>query len=1156
MAKTNTETARADVILNGQKANATLKEIEAAARAVNAEIRKLPVNSQEFVKKTEEFKKIKNRLNEVKGEISATGMSIDKMAQGFNKYFAMATAMAASFTGLIFSIKNMVSAQAELSDSLANIRKTTGMTAEEVEQLNSSFKKIDTRTSRQDLREMAVVAGQLGIAKDQIFSFVDSVDKLNVALGDEIQGGSQEVAKQMGTLRNVLTDMKTSNIADDMLRIGNAVNELGAAGFATAPVIVDFSNRIGGVGLTLGLTSDEVLGLSATLQELNVSTERGGTAVTKILQKMTTNTKDFARIAGMPVKEFTDLVNRDLMGAFVKVLEGSKRGGQSATLLAGIIKDLEVQGAGASEVFAKLGGNTEMLAEKIALAGGSLQGTDSIMKEFNIKNNNLAASLDKLKKDFYNLITLPGVNTFFNNQVQNIISLVNWFKDLPLIIEKYRVGLIAITGVTLIWIAAKTRSLQIAILNNLTMKEGILLKAKDAIVMEYLIIKEQLLTIWKGKGTVATKLATTAQMLWNAAVKANPIGLIIAGITALVGAIAAYEKYNSRAIALDKLKGSTTILLANANSKLQESYSKIEAQINKLSTLSVQEKKDLKEKLDLTIKSAEAELLLMEAKQKAIGKQAAKPTLWQGLKVIASGPSKQQEKLDYYSWENQKEATAPFDEGINDLRGNINKLKEESKNLSQVMNAEVFGDKIMLKTIDALDEKLRNYQVALRNTTAGSEEYNRIQQKIKETNKEIAKFQISDSVDEKKLEKAFEQLYNIRKSLNIATIDEIIDYEKKKLEEQKVWKMMSIEEQEKWELALRKEYLDKQDALKKERNEKGGTLGYQKLDNKTTSTGEYFTSEKRMGAPIGSVTGPDITGGGIEKDTQYWAAKANNVIGYAQTVFSQLGAINDMMSQNEDAQLARDEALNDAKKDNLKKQLDGKVITQKQYDASVAKMDAEMEKKKRKLVHDQAVRQKEISLVQAVINTALAVTSALTAGPIIGEVLAVLVGALGAVQIGMIASQEVPQAKKGKYNVIGEDDGKLYSDVPYAGKAETGIYNGPTLVAENGPELIVDAPTTKNIKMNYPEILQAIQYARVPQYASGNVPPLSPGGRSADALSLSKMIDILNKNIEEGNRINDQLRNELSRGIVADISFEKLRETTDKINSIESDVTK
>jgi hypothetical protein len=142
----------------------------------------------------------------------------------------------------------------------------------------------------------------------------------------------------------------------------------------------------------IGTTTGQVLGLSATLQELNVSTERGGTAVVRILQKMTTETEKFAVIAGMDVTAFRDLVNTDLYGAFTKVMEGSKQSGNSATALAGIIKDLEVQGAGASEVFAKLGSNVTMMNEKVDLATRVLQSTDSVMEEFALKNDNFAGN--------------------------------------------------------------------------------------------------------------------------------------------------------------------------------------------------------------------------------------------------------------------------------------------------------------------------------------------------------------------------------------------------------------------------------------------------------------------------------------------------------------------------------------------------------------------------------------------------------------------------------------------------------------------------------------------------------------------------------------------------------------------------------------------
>lgn len=1191
----------------------SLKELKSLQMQLRNELARAIPGSEHRMKLEKEFNAVTKRLNEVQVGAKNTGMSFSKMADGFNKYFAIVTAGIAAFSGLAFSIKEMITAQGELDDSLANIRKSTGMTATEVQNLNKELGKIDTRTSRQDLRQMAVVAGQLGMAKQDVFAFVESVDKLNVALGDEFTGGAEEVAKQMGMLRNVLTDSKTANVADDMMRVGNAINTLGAAGFATGPVMTDFASRIGGIGIPLGLTSDEVLGMSATLQELNVNAERGGTAVVKIMQKMTTNTKAFAGVAGMPIKEFTNLVNTDLYGAFLKVIEGSNKGGTSATALAGIIKELEISGVGASEIFAKLGSNTGMLAEKVSMAGNALQGTDSVMNEFNIKNATLGAVLAKLKKDFYNLITMPGVTEFFKTQVYHVVELVNWFKNLPQTIEKYKVSLIIVTGAIGVWIAAMTRSLQVSLLNNLTMKEGIMLKIKDAVVLEYLVVKEQMLAIWKGNGTVATKLATTAQWLWNAAMSANPIGLVIAGVTALVGGIMAYQKYNSSAIALDKLKASTTVLLANANSKLENSYSQIETQVRKLSLLSAAEKKDLQDKIDLTIKSAEAELMLMEAKQKAIGKEAAKPTGWQNIKAnFKSGDAKDKD-LKVYSFLNQKEATEPFDEGIKSLRSSIDKLKNERQNIVSVINAEAAGDIIVGKLAPQLEEKLKNYQVALKNYAAGSEEYNRIQGKIKDTNKELQKYNdaapggsstetaktklellnkaIADYVSlletqvekepkkaaatavaiaklkeqKKAIEdlvqtylkvedfkigegaKAFSDLYEFRKNAGIATADEIAYYEIWKLKETTGWAIASEEERAAAILKIRK------------------GLG---VDTPTLPDGtpiEEWTPDNYAGNKQSQDKSQEDTinkggeKGALGVDT--WGPKAQKVMDYANTALSAMSSVDQAMSAYENAQLQKDENANNKKKDNLKKQLDSKKITQKQYDSQIAKMDLEMDAKKKELMIKQAKRQKALSLVQAIIGVAQGVVAALSAGPIIGIILAALVGILGAVQIGYIASTPIPEAAKGRYGVIrkayqaamgrydvlGQDDKKEYRGVPYMEQPPSGLYSTPTLFAETGREIILNPKHTENLMKFRPDLVDAIM--QVPQRAGGLYPD-STAQRSAAAGPTQSGFD------EETLQVLREFTAQLKRPIESTIVYETMRDAMDTVAYLEKNAAR
>ncbi|MCX6266725.1 MAG: phage tail tape measure protein [Bacteroidetes bacterium] len=1197
----NSEVARAEVILNGQKANATLKELENSAKALNAELRKLPTNSDAFAKKTEEFQTVKKRIGDIKQEIIGTQSAMGKFADWSNKYFQGITIIAAAFTGAALAIKGMVENAGKLSDSLANIRKTTGMTADEVSRLNSELKKIDTRTSREELRGIANVAGQLGIEKYSVFEFTNSIDKLNVALGDEIQGGAEGVATTMGTLRNVLTDMKTKDVSDDLLRIGNAINDLSASGFATAPVLADFANRIGGVGINLGLTSNEVLGISATMQELAISTERGGTAMVKILSKMTTNTGEFAKVAGEPLEDFTKLVNTDLYAAFVKVLEGSRRSGEGATVLGNMIKEMEISGIGAAEVFSKLGTNTQMLSQKVTMAGSSLQTTAGVLAEFKIKNETLGATLDKLGKDFNSLMSSASLISLLKSGVEAVVSLVAWLKVLPKTIKDNIVVLTLMSGTLLIYIASVTKSMQITILNNLLMKEGILLKIKDALVLETLIMKERLMNLVKSEGSIATKLATIAQWAWNAALAANPIGLVIAGITTLIAGIAAYNKYNSQAIANEKEKASLTVLLANSNLKLEGTYTKIVSQLRELNKLSREEKTLLEQSIDLKIKSAQAELLVFEAKQKSVGKNASKPTTWQSVRSRMLTPEDAKEAKHVWSTLNSKEAMGEYSDGIEALKSKIFQLIESKKSLTDVMYAEYTAHKITLKTQDALTEKLSLYQTALRSTVAGSEDFIRIQKSIKYTQIALAKFDNSDkSTDEDKkksqndaLKSSYEKLgVEIKEYIALlqqqvvsdpkqaaitakkikrlqdekAKIDALVgslvdlkgaegktDYDQLNEDIKKNTDLLYqqvINDPEQAAVTAQRirklqEEKEKIDELVKSMMKQEDLMGL--LDDRQETPQEEWdrTTEGLLGpldGPDPNVEDPQMQAERESADANKWAKDAEEVLGYVSMVENTLGSLDSFLAARENQDLAKDEYLNKQKEKNLKARLNAGLITQKQYDAATAKNDADLATKKRKIEHDQAVRAKAMAVLQAGINVALGITSALSTIPA-GFALAIITGILGAVQIAAILAAPVPQAAKGRFNVIGNQDGKHYSNVPYQ-ESFTGIPGRAMLVNETGNEIVIDPKTTKNLMVNYPGVISAINFARVPQRATGSYLPENPvmqQSLNGESLQLlTNAIITLNANA-----------NKPSRSFVV---YDDIRDSADTINEIEKNV--
>jgi DNA repair exonuclease SbcCD ATPase subunit len=101
-----------------------------------------------------------------------------------------------------------------------------------------------------------------------------------------------------------------------------------------------------------------------------------------------------------------------------------------------------------------------------------------------------------------------------------------------------------------------------------------------------------------------------------------------------------------------------------------------------------------------------------------------------------------------------------------------------------------------------------------------------------------------------------------------------------------------------------------------------------------------------------------------------------------------------------------------------------------------------------------------------------------------------------------LSGSKVVQARaKGKYDVVSEDDGKEYHDVPLVQSA-TGVVQRPTLVAEE-PELVVSVKDFPYLRkhINYPLVIDAINDARngrtVPARAQGSYENVAENSRQS-----------------------------------------------------------
>ncbi len=387
-------------------------------RRLRAELDKLPVSTAAYNAKLKELKGAEGVMAKHQAQINGTA-GVWAKSKTLVQGYGVAALAALGGGAIITAVGSMITKNAELSDSLAAVQKTTGMSKAEVEELNKSFGTFNTRTARAELIKIAQVAGQFGIAKDQIQDFTKQVDMAVVALGDEFTGGAEEVAKQLGGLQNLFKDTSALTAGEAISRIGSAINELGAAGSATGPEVAEFARRIGALG-GLAPTITQTMGLGAAMQELGLTAEIAASGLTKILTETATRGSMFSA-------EMQALQNSNPNEFLLRLAESFK--GLSNTQLATRMGELGLASQEATKVMSLLAGKTDMVREKQDLANKSFGEATSLQKEFNTMNSTFAANLEKIGKKISSWFTSSDLVNFFDAIASSIAKSIEPMKD-------------------------------------------------------------------------------------------------------------------------------------------------------------------------------------------------------------------------------------------------------------------------------------------------------------------------------------------------------------------------------------------------------------------------------------------------------------------------------------------------------------------------------------------------------------------------------------------------------------------------------------------------------------------------------------------------------------------------------------------------------
>lgn len=517
---------------------ATPKELHRALKAINAELSsgRVERGSKEWDTYIDKLKAVKRQLSEVNAEMSIdTRSPLEKLKDGINDWGASAATAVAAFGGIVVSGKAAVQAYADMEAEMANVRKYTGMTAEQVETLNEAFKHIDTRTSREDLNKLAQEAGRLGKTSiDDVLGFVRAADQINVALDELGEGATLTLSKLTG----IFGLEGQYGTEQSLLKVGSVVNELSQNCAASAPYLTEFASRMAGVGAQAGLSVQQIMAFGAVLDSTNQNVEASATALSQVIVRIYQDPAKYAKIAGLDIQNFTNLVKTDINSALIELLSALNNvGGMDA--LSPMFKDMGENGARAISTLSTLAEHIDQVKQQQIAAATAFADGSSVTKEFDVQNNTVQARLDKLKKSFTEMAVSLGEKLLpvMQYAISGTSLLMHALSSVVGFIVKNRTAVISlVAAITVAVLANKSYVIWAKLCAAAEVAHTIAIKAKQIVVtaltnlMTGLRLAYYAMTLQVGKLTVAWKAL-------DKATKANVFGAIASAAIILYGVI-------------------------------------------------------------------------------------------------------------------------------------------------------------------------------------------------------------------------------------------------------------------------------------------------------------------------------------------------------------------------------------------------------------------------------------------------------------------------------------------------------------------------------------------------------------------------------------------------------------------------------------------
>ena len=166
---------KTEYVKNNKLETMTIHELSQEYKQYQMLLRNLDPNSDYYRKTQDYLDALKSRMSELNRRITETKNSLQKFAEGFNHIAFAITNTLAIKDRIVQWADQYVQSFAQMDEAMTDVMKYTGQTKREVEEMNETFKRMETRTAREELNALAGAAGRLGItARKDIEGFVSA----------------------------------------------------------------------------------------------------------------------------------------------------------------------------------------------------------------------------------------------------------------------------------------------------------------------------------------------------------------------------------------------------------------------------------------------------------------------------------------------------------------------------------------------------------------------------------------------------------------------------------------------------------------------------------------------------------------------------------------------------------------------------------------------------------------------------------------------------------------------------------------------------------------------------------------------------------------------------------------------------------------------